>query len=92
MATATSKAQASKRTALRGHDTHEAPAVEFAVYRDNGGSYHWEIVDAAGESLGHSERFSSRDEAERAARYVYDGVKSAHFRPDMHAEGMAVPT
>ena len=39
----------------------------------------WEIVDESGESLVHSRSFASEDDAEGAARYVYQGARSAHF-------------
>ena len=46
MATATKKARAA--TSL----TRAAPlARSFLTYPDNGGNYHWEIVDASGETL-----------------------------------------
>jgi hypothetical protein len=48
MATATKKGRAE-----RPGPRPDAPesSLEFLVYEDNGGSYHWEIVQGAGESL-----------------------------------------
>jgi uncharacterized protein YegP (UPF0339 family) len=69
MATAPRKARADSQVATR--DASES-SLEFLVYSDNGGSYHWELVQDSGESLIHSVSFGSREDAERAARYVYD--------------------
>ena len=51
----------------------------FLVFRDNGGEYHWTIVTGSGESLAQSGSFASHKDAERAARYVYEGAGSARF-------------
>jgi len=60
----------------------EAASVAFVTYQDNGGGYHWEIVDASGAILAHSEKFVSQDDAERAARTVREGARLA--RPQSH--------
>jgi len=67
-----------------------AAALEFRVYRDNGGRYNWEIVDDGGESLVHSSSFASRDDAVRAARHVYEGACSARFELDVPKERQTV--
>ena len=59
-------------------DTPES-SLEFLVYEDNGGSYHWEIVQGAGESLAQSVSFGSHEDAERAARHVYERAGRARF-------------
>jgi len=74
MATATKKIRAARSPAPA-----EAASLEFLIYRDNGGDYHWEIVDSSGDSLVHSRSFASEHDAEGAARYVYQGARSAHF-------------
>jgi uncharacterized protein YegP (UPF0339 family) len=79
MATATRKVHAA-------HAVPEAASLEFRIYRDNGGRYNWEIVDVGGESLAHSASFASRDDAEHAARRVYDGARSARFELDVPKE------
>lgn len=56
-------------------------SLEFQTSRDNGGNYHWEIVSSGGETLAHSDCFASQEDAERAARHVYEGVPSARFEP-----------
>ena len=68
----------------------EAAALEFRVYRDNGGRYNWEIGAVGGESLVHSPSFASRDEAERAARRVYEGSRSTRFELEAPNERQTV--
>ena len=83
MATATKKVHA-VRPAVRGaRVVSESASLEFLVYQDNGGDYHWEIVGEGGKSLTQSRSFASREDAERAARCVHDGVGSA--RLEAHA-------
>ena len=74
MATATKKVRAARSPAPA-----EAASLEFLIYRDNGGDYHWEIVDSSGDSLVHSRSFASQDDAEGAARYVCQDAHSARF-------------
>jgi uncharacterized protein YegP (UPF0339 family) len=85
MATATRKVHAA-------HGVPEAASLEFRIYLDNGGRYNWEIVDDGGESLVHSASFTSRDDAERAARRVYEGAPSARFELDVPKERQTVAT
>ena len=93
MATATEKARTAKalhRSAdvvPRSADVvPEAAALEYRVYRDNGGRYNWEIGAVGGESLVHSPSFDSRDDAKRAARRVYEGSRSARFELEVPEE------
>jgi uncharacterized protein YegP (UPF0339 family) len=81
MATATKKASAATSPARAVRSVSEAASLAFLTYRDNGGDYHWEITDASGEILAHSGSFASQDDAERAARDVHEGARSAHFEP-----------
>jgi uncharacterized protein YegP (UPF0339 family) len=83
MATATKKVHAAGSLDRTSPAQPEAASLEFRISLDNGGRYSWEIVDVAGKSLGHSASFSSRDDAERAARLVYEGARSARFEPDV---------
>jgi hypothetical protein len=79
MATATKKTvRPGARDASGGR---ESAPLEFLIYGDNGGEYHWEIVGDRGESLTRSGSFACHDDAERAARYVYDGAGRARFEP-----------
>lgn len=57
----------------------EPASLAFRTYRDNDDNYHWEIVDSHGEILAQSGSFTSHDDAERAARDVHEGVRSAPF-------------
>lgn len=82
MATATKKVQAPGSVDRAPAAEAEAASLEFRISLDNGGRYSWEIVDFGGKTLGHSASFASRDEAERAARLVYEGARSARFEPD----------
>jgi uncharacterized protein YegP (UPF0339 family) len=82
MATATKKAPAVKPLTRGARGVLESAPLEFLVYRDNGGDYHWEIVDGSGEILVHSAGFASHDDAARAARCVHKGARSARFEFD----------
>ena len=82
MATATKKVHAARPVTRGADDVSKAASLEFLVYRDNGGDYHWEIVGGRDESLATSGSFASHDDAERAARRVYDGAGSARFELD----------
>ena len=90
MATAAMKARAS--TGADG-GTVVAPgsvSMEFLIVEDNGGDYHWEIVGEGGETLAQSRSFASYDDAERAARRVYDHAGSARFEPHLTEERQLV--
>ncbi len=76
MATATKKARANRGTTLT--------SMEFLIVEDNGGDYHWTLMDRDGNSLGRSPSFALYEHAEDAARVVRDGAGSA--RLDRHAE------
>jgi uncharacterized protein YegP (UPF0339 family) len=75
MATATKKVHAAGSLDRTPPAVPGAPSLEFHIYLDNGGRYSWEIVDVGGKSLAHSASFACRDEAERAARLVYEGAR-----------------
>ncbi len=84
MATATKKTPAASAARSAAH-LRERASLEFLTYRDNGGKYRWEIVDSGGESLACSGSFDSPNDAERAARYVFEGAGSARF--ERHGAG-----
>ena len=86
MATATKKARTATALDRAARAKPEAAALEYRVYRDNGGRYNWEIGPVGGESLVHSSSFASRDEAERAARRVYAASRSARFELELPEE------
>ena len=81
MATATKKVHAARPVARPTRDVPESASLEFLIYQDNGGDYHWEIVGGDGESLAQSGSFASYEDAERAASRVHDGASSARFEP-----------
>lgn len=90
MATATKKVHVGTSPARAVRAVSEASSLEFLVYQANGGDYHWEIVDSSGESLVHSGSFTSQDDAERAVLYVYEGARSARFKPHVTKERQTV--
>jgi hypothetical protein len=57
----------------------ESAPLEFLVFEDNGGGYHWAIVGGTGESLAQSGSFGSYEEAAHAGRYARDGAEWARF-------------
>jgi uncharacterized protein YegP (UPF0339 family) len=83
MATATKKVHGARPVS-------EAASLAFRTYQDNGGNYHWEIAGRSGEILAHSGSFTSQDDAERAARKVHEGVRSARFEPHVAIERQTV--
>ena len=79
MATATKKARA---TVVAGRGTQapsESVSMEFLIVEDNGGKYHWTLLDREGNSLARSPRFPSYGRAEDAARVVLAGSGSARL-------------
>jgi hypothetical protein len=77
MATATKKARATV-PASRGMQG-ESVSMEFVIVEDNGGKYHWTLLDRKGNSLARSPRFPSYGRAEDAARVVLAGSGSAQL-------------
>jgi uncharacterized protein YegP (UPF0339 family) len=53
--------------------------MEFLIFQDNGGAYHWTIVAGDGATLARSGSFASYDHAEQAAYRVRDGATVARF-------------
>ena len=51
--------------------------MDFVVSADNGGSHHWTIVAASGESLVQCASFASHEEARQAARIMHASAASA---------------
>jgi len=58
---------------------HAPEPMEFLIFEDNGGAYHWRIVAGDGAILAQSGSFASYDDAEQAAHRVRDGAVSARF-------------
>ena len=81
MATATKQIRAARHVAHRALAISEVATLTFLVLEDNGGGYYWTILGGDGESLAHSARHATRDDAAHAARVVRDGARSARFEP-----------
>jgi len=79
MANATRKSHAAKQVASGAVGVTESGPMEFLVFRENGGEYHWTIVTGSGESIAQSAGYASHKNAEYAARYVYEGAGAARF-------------
>jgi uncharacterized protein YegP (UPF0339 family) len=79
MATAISKPRAAGRLPRRAPETRVPESMEFLIFEDNGGDYHWTIVAGDGATLVRSGSFASYDEAEQRAQHVRDGAASALF-------------
>ena len=79
MATATKKSRVARNAAVAS-----APAsIRFLLSEDNGGSYCWTILGPDGESLAHSRRYATHEEAAQAALAVRDGAGRARLEPDV---------
>jgi uncharacterized protein YegP (UPF0339 family) len=81
MATANKRSRASKQLARPPAHIHGPATMEFLVFEDNGGSYHWTILAGDGTTLGRSGAFASYDDAEQAAQQIRDGAASARLEP-----------
>jgi uncharacterized protein YegP (UPF0339 family) len=77
MATATKKARTNKAAAASSKS--KSNSMEFLIFEDNAGEYHWTLFDSAGDSLARSPSFASYEQAERAAHVVHDGAGSARI-------------
>ncbi len=79
MATATRKSRASRELARFPARVHGPAPIEFVIFEDNGGRYHWRILAGDGTTLGQSGDFACFDDAEQAAQEILDGAASARF-------------
>jgi uncharacterized protein YegP (UPF0339 family) len=79
MATAAKKSVPSRRPARRPTDEQPGSSMSFAIFEDNGGSYHWKILAGDGATIGRSCDFASYQDAEQAAQLVRDGAASARL-------------
>jgi uncharacterized protein YegP (UPF0339 family) len=79
MATATKKSRGAGQLARRARSGRVAPSMQFLIFEDNGGAYHWRILAGDGATLAQSGSFASYDSAEQAARRVRDGAASARL-------------
>ena len=81
MATATKKARAITGAHRGAVVVSDSVSMEFLIVEDNGGDYHWTLLDRDGTSLARSGRFATYEHTEDAARVVLAGVGSARLNP-----------
>lgn len=79
MATAPKKARATTGDRRSAMDDSESASMEFVIVEDNGGDFHWTLLDRDGTSLARSATFASYEHTEDAARVVHAGVGSARL-------------
>jgi uncharacterized protein YegP (UPF0339 family) len=79
MATAIQKSRSGGRRPRNAREVRVPESMEFLIFEDNGGDYHWTIVAGDGATLARSGGFASYDDAEKAAKHVRDGAASARF-------------
>jgi hypothetical protein len=79
MATPTRGGRAARQLAHDGRGVSESASLEFLVFEDDGGDFHWAIVGGSGASLAQSGSFGSYEEAAHAGRYVREGAEAARF-------------
>ena len=88
MVTATRKSRAPGRRPHRARGVRVPESIEFLIFEDNGGDYHWTIVAADGATLARSGDFASYADAQYAAQHVRNGAASA---PLQHRAASAPP-
>jgi uncharacterized protein YegP (UPF0339 family) len=79
MTTATKKSRAPARLAHDAPDTSASEPLEFLIFEDNGGNYHWKIDTGDGATLALSGSYVSYEDAGRAVQRVRVGAASARF-------------
>jgi len=78
MATAIRQPRTQAHARRRAADV-QAPSMEFLIFEDNAGDYHWAIVAGDGATLARSGGFASYDDAKQAVEQIRHGVASARF-------------
>jgi uncharacterized protein YegP (UPF0339 family) len=79
MATAAMKARANPGANGGAVVASESVSMEFVILEDNGGDYHWTLLDHNGNNLARSPSFASYLDAENAARGVLAAAGSARL-------------
>lgn len=74
----------------RAREVRAPEPMEFLVFEDNGGEYHWTIVAADGATLARSGDFASYQDAERSAQHVRDGGASAPWNTAPSTRGRSI--
>jgi uncharacterized protein YegP (UPF0339 family) len=83
-------ATATRQSRTQGHVRRRAadigvPSMEFLIFEDNAGDYHWTIVAGDGATLARSGGFASYDRAKQAVEQIRHGVASARFEASADA-------
>jgi uncharacterized protein YegP (UPF0339 family) len=78
MATATRQPRTQGHVPSRAADVR-VPSLEFLIFEDNAGDYHWTVVAGDGATLARSGGFASYDYAKQAVEQIRHGVASARF-------------
>jgi hypothetical protein len=79
MATPTREFRSASELARGASGLPQSAPLEFFVFEDNDGAYHWAIVGGSGKGLAQSGSFGSYEEAAHAGRFVHDCAESARF-------------
>jgi uncharacterized protein YegP (UPF0339 family) len=79
MATATQNGRIPKGVRRGAERASQSASMEFLVVEDNGGKYHWTLLDHEGNTLARSPRLVTYEQAEDAARVVAAGAGSARL-------------
>ena len=77
MATATKESRAAGQRRSRARTVRAPESMQFVMFEDNGGAFHWRLLAGDGAGLALSGSFASYDDARHAAQHVRDGVASA---------------
>ncbi len=79
MTTATKKSRAPGKLAREARDVTASEPLEFVIFEDNGGDYHWGIDAGDGATLARSSSYPSYEDAGRDMERVRDGAASARL-------------
>jgi uncharacterized protein YegP (UPF0339 family) len=79
MATAAMKARANAGANGGAATAPESVSMEFLIVEDNGGHFHWTLLDRDGHDLARSPSHASHEDAEDAALVVLAGAGSARL-------------
>jgi uncharacterized protein YegP (UPF0339 family) len=79
MATATKESRAAGQLARRARNVRVPESMQFVIFEDNGGGYHWRLIAGDGAALAQSGSFASYEDAEHAARRVRHAASSARL-------------
>jgi uncharacterized protein YegP (UPF0339 family) len=79
MATATKTSATPEQFARGARDTSAAEPLEFVIFEDNRGDFHWRIDAGDGATLAQSNSYASSEDAGRDMQRVRVGAASARF-------------